>query len=660
MMLLCASVLACYLQVVTHEFVNFDDGMYVATSPQVQAGLSVHGAVWAWNTWCAANWHPLTWITYMAEMSVWGPKPGLFALTNAVVHCVNAILLFWLLIKATRLRWASAAIAALFALHPLNAESVAWISQLKSVFCVAFTLGALICWVNWTQRRQFRWYVATAVLFGVGLLFKPIFVTFAAILLLFDLWPLSRWQWKGVRSDWAGLWALSREKLPFFLVVLPYSFVTAVAQAAGGAFLPVSRGDAVGNAATSYWVYIRQALVPEGLSIVYPFTGSSAVAIGAALIGLISLTIIAIRKAERSPWIAVGWLFYLGTFVPMIGILQVGFQSHADRYFYVPGIGLFIAVVIGSEMAAHGRAFRRYLISGFIAVCAVLTFIQVGCWKNSETLFRQALAHHRENPSVLSNLAGTLFNNALSEELDVRTPGGGVTPAGRAMLNESDALRREALRLPFAPRALIFLGSAYSERFNGNQEKCLYWLDLAIKEDAAVHTKAYFLQAVIFNERGLHKEALAALINSWAAVGRSTEPYSQPAYENYLRPVIGELRRAIEDNPNDGDAWLLLSHALALTDEEGSSAAAASALRIAPHLKGRTLAFDAIREVRAGRLVEGKALLIEALRVEPSNEAAINSLRFVERALSPTFQDRPNMNETIWTLVARKLSRYKL
>jgi Tfp pilus assembly protein PilF len=449
--------LAVFWQVRGHDFINLDDEQYVTQNPHVRGGLTAGNLAWALTTTHASNWHPLTWLSHQLDAQVFGMDPAGHHGVSLFFHVANTLLLFFLLSRMTQTLWQSAAVAFLFALHPLHVESVAWVAERKDVLSTFFLL--LTLWAYWVYTRSpgIVRMIPVAALFALGLLSKPMLVTLPFVLLLLDYWPLGRTsapekpapqplptpgiespgKRKKQKKKEAGEpapapperrespaaaivpWALVAEKTPLFALTILSSIVTFYAQQKGGAMSPlddIALLRRLANALVSYASYLVKTVFPQGLAVFYPYTDGIAawqVLASAALIG--AVTFLAIRFRKRVPYAFVGWLWYLGTLVPVIGIVQVGMQSMADRYTYVPHIGLFIAVVWGAgDLASRltqGRKIIAALTGVVFAVLTVMTWNQISHWRSSVTLFEHALRVTEQNSLAHLNL-GVALNRA--------------------------------------------------------------------------------------------------------------------------------------------------------------------------------------------------------------------------------------------------------
>jgi protein O-mannosyl-transferase len=402
-LLLVAATAAVYFPVTGYQFVEFDDNHYVTANPRVRSGLTGEGIAWAFTSvGYASNWHPLAWLSHMLDAELFGLAAGGHHLTSLLLHLASTVLLFLFLARATGTRRPAALVAALFALHPLHVESVAWVAERKDVLSALLWFLTLAAWLGWLRRPGTGRYLFAVSLFALALLAKPMAVTLPFALLLIDWWPLGRWRGGNGAGTLAAPPRLALEKAPLFLLAAASSWITWVAQQRGGSvvqaeWIPFTRRAA--NAVVSYGRYAAEMLWPTGLAPFYPYPAHSwsrLVPWEAAFAGLaiLAATAAALAAARRVPCLAAGWLWYLGTLVPVIGLVQVGGQSHADRYTYIPLVGLFILVAFGSAALAPARASARPLGIAALLVLAALaaaTRAQLGVWRDSVTLFERVL-----------------------------------------------------------------------------------------------------------------------------------------------------------------------------------------------------------------------------------------------------------------------------
>jgi tetratricopeptide (TPR) repeat protein len=412
---------ATFFSALQGEFVNFDDYTYVSRNPYVTNGITIDGLRWAFTTSCAANWHPLTWLSLQLDSDLWHSSPGRpdprgYHLTSILLHSINVALLFQTLRALTGAFWRSAAVALLFAVHPLRVESVAWIAERKDVLSAFFGLIALRAYVAYVRQPTVGRYLPVAVALALSLMSKPMLVTLPCLLLVLDWWPLDR-----VREmrDWRRL---VFEKLPLFALVLVSSVITYLVQAQEGAVMaledspPLAR---VTNALISYVVYLGKMVWPLKLAAFYPHPGAALRApetIGAVLL-IVTFTAAALLLRRRSPYLLAGWLWYLGTLVPVIGLVQVGNQALADRYTYFPQIGMLLAVCWGVAELTRGHTRIAFAMLAVAATaCIATTSIQIGYWKNSLTLWNHALAVSGDNATTMGNLGETLEHEGRLDE----------------------------------------------------------------------------------------------------------------------------------------------------------------------------------------------------------------------------------------------------
>lgn len=415
--LLALAVAAIYLPVFTFDFVNYDDPAYVYGNPHITCGLSWPSVLWAFTTSYAANYHPLTWISHMADCEVFGLNAGCHHLANVFLHAGNGILLLLWLRCLTGRFWPSVLVAGLFALHPMRVESVAWVSERKDVLSTFFGLLALWSYTSYAREAKSRaravgWYLLSLAFFAAGLLSKPMLVTWPCLMLLVDYWPLSRFAASGRAFELQRFRRLLLEKTPFFAFSIAISVATLLAQHAAGAVAKVSDipfGPRLTNVAVGYIEYLLKLAWPENLAVLYPYVRTQPlIKVAMALVLIIGVSCLALFQRRQRPWFAFGWCWYLVTLVPVIGLIQVGNQFIADRYTYVPSIGiLVIAVWAGAEITAAHPCLRlpAVLASGAAMIaCVFSSQAQVMLWQNTETLFRHTLAVTRNNYIACNNL----------------------------------------------------------------------------------------------------------------------------------------------------------------------------------------------------------------------------------------------------------------
>jgi protein O-mannosyl-transferase len=427
-LLLVLATLALYNPVTHHPFVNYDDDRYVTDNAHVQAGLKWNTVQWAFTTFDEANWHPLTWLSHALDCQLFGLNPAGHHYVNVLLHALNVVLVFWLLWKATGLPGRSFMVAALFALHPLNVESVAWVAERKSVLSMLFLLLTLWAYGWYSHKPGIGRYAAVAGLFACGLMAKPMVITLPFALLLLDYWPLQRFGDAAVpaRNRFASrpLFWLLLEKIPLLMLSAASAIVTIKAQKAGDAIGSVTQYPVyirLENAVVAYARYLAKAVWPSHLAPMYPFRegslNGSLIAAASLLLAAISAVAIA-RKRER--YVLAGWLWFLGTLVPMIGLVQVGTQSMADRYAYLPFLGLFVMLVWAAADWATERHFPAWWLAAIGAVClfgaATVTHRQIGYWSDNLTLWSHTAAVTKDNFIAEDNVGGALLEQGRQDE----------------------------------------------------------------------------------------------------------------------------------------------------------------------------------------------------------------------------------------------------
>ena len=422
---LIVAILAVYGQVFNHGFVNYDDPGYVTQNPWVQKGLTLEGVSRAFTATDTANWHPLTWLSHMTDCQLFGLNPGMHHLSSLLFHIINTLLLFVVFRMMTGALWQSAFVAALFALHPLHVESVAWVAERKDVLSTLFWMLTMWGYVRYVRRPGIGRYLPVLLFFIMGLMAKPMVVTLPFVLLLMDYWPLGRFRLDGAASGgWPVLFRLVREKAPLFILSAASGVVTFLVQQGAGAvssmeMIPLKIRAA--NALVSYASYLGKMIWPHKLAVFYPHPGILPVwqAAGAVAL-LLVVSLLVLRVVKRYPYFAVGWLWYIGTLVPVIGLVQVGGQSMADRYTYLPLIGIGIILAWGvPEVAARWHRHRAALAAGAVSVIMVLmavTWVQARYWKNSVTLFQHALDVTANNYIAHNNLGAAMGEQGNTEK----------------------------------------------------------------------------------------------------------------------------------------------------------------------------------------------------------------------------------------------------
>jgi tetratricopeptide (TPR) repeat protein len=421
-LLLAVLTLALYSPVVTHPFINYDDRDYVTENHHVQAGLSAQTIAWAFTSTDQANWHPLTWLSHALDCDLYGLNPHGHHLTSVLIHTANVVLLFLLFEWATGATGASAMVAALFALHPFNVESVAWVAERKNLLSTFFFLLALAAYAWYARQPSLRRYAAVAGLFVLGLAAKPMVITLPFVLLLLDYWPLARIQgwatpsptFPAAQAPWPRLLL---EKIPLLALSAASAGITVLAQRSGNAF--ASLGEIpihlrLENAIYSYAKYAAKAFWPVNMALVYPhpLNRLTFLQVGLSAVLLVAVSALVWRSRKRHPYAIVGWLWFLGTLIPVIGLVQVGPQGMADRYAYIPTIGIFVVLVWGFDDWASARSWSSgklvAIALALLAFLAIFTFRQIGYWRGSEELWTHTLEITEDN-FIADDMLGILL-----------------------------------------------------------------------------------------------------------------------------------------------------------------------------------------------------------------------------------------------------------
>jgi tetratricopeptide (TPR) repeat protein len=521
-----------YAGVASHDFVAWDDPAYVSENLHVAGGLSGDAIGWAFTTGHMGNWHPLTWLSYMLGVQFFGLSAGEHLVTNVVLHILNSLLLFGLIHAITGAPGRSAVVAALFATHPLHVESVAWVSERKDVLSTLIGLLALWAYADYTRRPSGSRYLAVLLLSVLGLMAKPMLVTLPFMMLLLDYWPLGRTTFTSAGGDRAykprSAMQLVREKVPLFAIALAIGIVTLVAQKRGGAIAELNKlplAGRIANALVAYMEYIGKMLWPAHLSALYPLY---ALPVGTVVFSAVSLLLIsagAFLARRRCPYLLMGWLWYLITLAPVIGLIQVGSQSMADRYTYVPLIGLFLAVVWGAADLAAAWPQWKFLLPAtacvLVVACTAAAREQVQYWSNSKTLWTHAVEADANNDAAQRLLADALAKDGKRDEaithyqaaLRVRPEnaeahnGLGLALAEQGKFGEAIAQYDEALRLkPNLVDSHYNLGIALASQ--GRMEKAVEEYSEALRIDPEF-VKARLNMGVALANLGKTNEAVA-------------------------------------------------------------------------------------------------------------------------------------------------------
>ena len=521
-LLLAGITFVVYEPVMHHQFVNFDDDSYVTENQYVKAGLTCQSIFWAFTAPRVAFWHPLTMLSHMLDCELFDLKPAGHHLTNLLLHIANALLLFYVLKDMTGAVWKSWLVAALFALHPLHVESVAWVAERKDVLSTLFWMLTMIGYVRYVRRPTAVRYSATLLLFLLGLMAKPMLITLPFVLLLLDYWPLNRLQNK------KDIYRLALEKTPFFVLSAIFSVVAFWAQHGEKELMlrwPVR--IRIANAFISYAVYIEKMFWPAGLAAFYPHPGDKLTMWGAAiaLIFLAGVSILVIYLSRRK-YLLVGWLWYLGTLVPVIGFVQVGVFAMADRFTYISLTGLFIIIVWGADELLTGWRWRKITLGvsapAVLLALSICTGFQLRYWQNSITLFEHLLKVTSNNYLAYSNL-GVAYSQlgryqqalenceqAIRIKPDVakihRNLGAVYGNLGRYQ-EEIEACRKAIKISPDYVDAYVDLGAAHSSLGRYQEAIDDYKQAIKIKPDVV---EAYYNLGIVYDKLGRYQEAIEA------------------------------------------------------------------------------------------------------------------------------------------------------
>ena len=583
-----------YNRVSHFSFLNFDDERYVTDNPHVRAGLKWSTAVWAVTSTTDANWHPITWLSHALDCQLFGMNPAGPHFINVLLHAFNAVLLFLLLARGTKRTGASFLVAALFAVHPLNAESVAWIAERKNVLSTMFFLLPIGAYGWYALKPGWKRYLAVAALFACGLASKPMVVTLPFVLLLLDYWPLCRFdgcnESSALNFSRARFSTLVLEKLPLVALSIADSVITLASQRAGGALTPDSRFPfpvRLENAVYCYAEYVWKAFWPSRLAAFYPHPGDSLnswkVLLAVLFLGAVSVLALKLRSSR---YLLTGWLFFLGTLVPVIGLVQVGNQAMADRYTYVPMLGIFVMIVWRAADLPDRRQFQwksRAAVSACVLLAlSFVTYRQVGFWKDSFTLWSHALAVTNRNFFAEDALGGALLMQGQLDEA------------------QAHYLRAVAIN-PDDPMAHANI-AAYLD-YHGQRTEAVEQYRTAIRFCSDSRLRGAFYAGLGSTYRELRDRAHAqesfdqalqldpGLANAW--LGKGQLALDEGKNEDAAR----YLMRSVDQRPT-GEGYLFLGHAFArMGRSQDALSAYQEALNISP---GMTEAEQAIAALSAG------------------------------------------------------------
>ena len=536
-----------YSRLAGHEFVSVDDSLYVFNNPRVCSGLSLENVIWAFKTMTAEFWHPLTWLSYMLDTELYGVSPGGYLLTNLMLHLFNSALIFTCFRRLTGGIWESWVMAVIFALHPIHVEPVAWVSGRKELLYACFWLLTLLAYDAYCRSPGWIRYLAMLIFFLLGMMSKPMIVTLPFVLLLLDYWPLNR----DGAPDPGGTAGMSRlrrwrylviEKIPLFFICLGGIAIALIAQERGGGLVStetIPLSSRIAHALAAYAVYLKKALWPGDLTVFYPVPVIGHGVLAAAAILLAALTVIALLQTRRQRYLFTGWFWFLGTLVPVIGIVKVGDFFIADRYMYIPLTGILIIVVFSLKalMAklSHRLIWMIVIPALFIAVYAPATYFQVETWRDSETLYRHALAVTDKNflaHNALGHLQAARNDKAgaIAHFLKAAEIRPDLAPLwvslGKALAFDhrwpeaEDAFNRAAELAPEHPAVWFYLGCTRAAR--GDMAGALKFLLQSLEKTSKDDQRVDSLHAKVmdFYQRGLYYESNNSDNRSAASVNR--------------------------------------------------------------------------------------------------------------------------------------------
>ncbi len=651
---LAAITVLVFAPIRNHPFFSFDDPGYVYENPKVKAGLTIAGVKWAMTTGYFANWHPVTWLSHMLDVQLFGLNAGAHHTMNLLFHVVNSLLLFLVFYQTTKRAYPSAFVAALFAVHPMHVESVAWISERKDVLSTFFWLVTTLAYFAYARRPNVWRYALVAVLFALGLMTKPMLVTLPLVLLLLDVWPLRRLTF-GVDPASVGR-RLFYEKVPLLALAAASSVVTIIVQRQAGAVESLVRLPLIvraANAVIAYGAYLHKLIWPARLAVLYPYpTEIDAVTVGVNLVVLAIVTAVAVRAWRNHPYLWVGWAWFLGTLVPVIGIVQVGKQAMADRYSYVPAIGLFVMIAWGVPALLRRFSVARialpFLAAISIAALAIVARTQVGYWKSNITLWTHTLDVTGDNYLAENNIGWDFAGEKRYEEavphyrkalhLSPKFVGGhtnlALTLVALGRFDEAIAEYNEVLRIePKSPLVIANLGIALARQGRLPEAIARYEEAIRLKPD---YDEAHSALGRALARQGRVDEAIAHYRESLRLNPLSAEVHSNLgtafASQGNLDSAITHFSEAVRLKPDYVDAQNNLGIALSSQGKLDQAIAHFSeAARLDPTSSAPHHGLGSVYETQ-GRIAEASREYGEALRLNPNDADARRALEVLQRA----------------------------
>ena len=595
---LAITVFAVFSPVLQCDFTNYDDPDYITENPYVQRGVTAETVKWAFSSGHASLWMPLTWISHMLDIQMYGLDPMGHHFTSLIIHTANCVLMFLLVRRMTGALWASAFVAAMFGLHPLRVESVAWACERKDVLSTFFWILTATAYVRYVQApgQRIRWLALSLIFFAAALMSKPMVVTLPFLLLLLDIWPLKRINLSKI--SFPTLKPILLEKLPFVALTLTSSIITLlVGRGAITSADALTFSQRVENAFVAYVRYIGKLLWPAKLAVFYPHPNQWPWwQVIASILVLLAMTAIAIRQLRVRPYLAVGWFWFLGMLIPVIGLVQAGTQSMADRFSYVPSVGLFIVITWATAEFVRNRPAVITAALTALAACCLLTSIQVSYWKNSETLFTHAIAVTQNNNVAYNNLGLYLSDNDQTEQaialyrkaIEIEPNScDAYSNLGNALVNTGEldaAIHEHQTALSIDPdNSVVHNNYGIALARKGQLDEAIEQFRLAVRYHISAHGNlgnAYAAQANSLLAQGNTAAAQQKFDEAIAEFNQVLTPYDSQGHNNLGNVLaqggkpdeaIQEFRKAIEIKPENPEAHFALGFVLA---RQGKSAEA--------------------------------------------------------------------------------------